>query len=76
MNDDREERLRAILARLPDEMRKCFVLRFVQGFEEAEIAVLMKIPAEMVRMHLFQARRRLLSAGLVTTTRRDRDHGE
>lgn len=73
MNDDREERLRAILARLPDEMRRCFLLRFVQGFEEGEIAVLMKIPVEMVRMHLLQARRRLQSVGL---TAKRRDHGE
>jgi RNA polymerase sigma factor (sigma-70 family) len=73
MSDDREEKLHAILARLPDEMRRCFLLRFVQGFEESEIAVLMKIPAEMVRMHLFQARRRLQSVGLATARR---DHGE
>jgi RNA polymerase sigma factor (sigma-70 family) len=75
MNDDREEKLRAILARLPDEMRRCFLLRFVQGFEESEIAVLMKIPIEMVRTHLSHARRRLQSMGLATTTR-DRAHGE
>jgi DNA-directed RNA polymerase specialized sigma24 family protein len=69
MDDDREERLRAVLEAvlnaspetLPDEVRRCFLLRFAQGFEESEIAVLMKIPLEMVRMHLHQVRRWLLS---------------
>lgn len=72
MNDDREEKLHAALERLPDEMRRCFLLRFVQGFEEFEIAILMKIPLEMVRQQLFQARQRLRSAGVSI---RGSDHG-
>jgi DNA-directed RNA polymerase specialized sigma24 family protein len=45
-------------------MRRCFLLRFMQGFEESEIAILMKIPLEMVRQLLYQARLRLQSAGV------------
>jgi DNA-directed RNA polymerase specialized sigma24 family protein len=56
-----EEKLRCVLENLPDEQRRCFLLRFVQGFDESEVAVLMKIPLEMVRMHLYQVRQRLLS---------------
>lgn len=59
MDDEQEERLHAALESLPDEMRRCFQLRFIQGFEESEIAVLMKMPIEMVRMHLYQGRKRL-----------------
>lgn len=72
MNDDREEKLHAALERLPDEMRRCFLLRFVQGFEESEIAILMRIPLEMVRQQLYQARRRLRTAGVAI---RGSDHG-
>ena len=59
MDDEQEERLRAALESLPDEMRRCCLLRFVQGFEENEIAVLMKMPIDMVRMHLYQVQNRL-----------------
>lgn len=44
---------------LPDEVRRCWVLRVGQGFGEEEIAVLMKIPIETVRHYLDQARHRL-----------------
>jgi DNA-directed RNA polymerase specialized sigma24 family protein len=59
MDDEQEERLRAALESLPDEMRRCSLLRFVQGFEENEIAVLMKMPIETVRMVLYQVEKRL-----------------
>ena len=59
MDAEQEERLRAALERLPDEMRRCCLLRFVQGFAENEIAVLMKMPIEIVRMHLYHAQKRL-----------------
>jgi DNA-directed RNA polymerase specialized sigma24 family protein len=64
MNDDQEEKLHAALATLPDEMRRCFLLRYVQGFDETEIAVLMKLRIETVRLRLFQARGRLGVAGV------------
>jgi DNA-directed RNA polymerase specialized sigma24 family protein len=59
MDDEQEERLRAALESLPDEMRRCGLLRFVQGFEENEIAVLMKMPVERVRMYLYHVQKRL-----------------
>ena len=59
MDDEQEERLRAALESLPDEMRQCGFLRFIQGFEENEIAVLMKMPADMVRIQLYQIQKRL-----------------
>jgi DNA-directed RNA polymerase specialized sigma24 family protein len=70
MDDEQEERLRTALASLPDEMRLCSLMRFVQGFEETEIAVLMKMPIEMVRMYLYQARKRLRLA--IVRPRQDR----
>jgi RNA polymerase sigma factor (sigma-70 family) len=64
MNDDQEEKLHAALETLTDDMRRCFLLRYVQGFEENEIAVLMKIRIETVRLRLFQARGRLALVGI------------
>jgi RNA polymerase sigma factor (sigma-70 family) len=63
MDDEQEENLHAALGQMPDELRRCFLLRFGQGFEENEIAVLLKIPVEMVRMNLHRVRQRLFSGG-------------
>jgi DNA-directed RNA polymerase specialized sigma24 family protein len=43
-------------------VRRCWVLRVGQGFDEEEIAVLMKIPVETVRRYLDQARHWLARA--------------
>jgi DNA-directed RNA polymerase specialized sigma24 family protein len=59
MHKDPEERLRAALETLPDEMRRCFLLHFGQGFEEEEIAILLRMPVEKVRSCLRQAGARL-----------------
>ena len=48
-----------MLENLPDEVRRCWVLRFRQGFAEEEIAMLLKIPLETVRLYLEEARERL-----------------
>lgn len=45
--------------RLPDDLRRCFLLRHGRGFCESEIAVLMKLTIEEVRDSLRTARRRL-----------------
>lgn len=47
------------LERLPDDVRRCFLLCHGRGFCESEIAVLMKLPIDLVRSHLWQARRKL-----------------
>lgn len=47
------------LERLPDDVRRCFLLRHGRGFCESEIAVLMKLTIGEVRDSLRMARRRL-----------------
>jgi DNA-directed RNA polymerase specialized sigma24 family protein len=64
MQRDLEERLRATLDSWPDDMRRCFLLHFGQGFEEGEIAILLRIPLARVQEQLRQARARLQPWGL------------
>lgn len=47
---------------LPDQMRKCLVLRVHQELKVREIGTLLKISEETVKAHLYQARRRLREA--------------
>ncbi|HEX3530350.1 MAG TPA: sigma factor-like helix-turn-helix DNA-binding protein [Thermoanaerobaculia bacterium] len=72
MNDDSEETLRAALETLPDEMRRCFLLHFGQGFDEGEIAVLLRIPVAQVHDGLQQALARLRSGDDPPRKRDDR----
>ena len=72
MNNDPEEILRSVLETLPDEVRRCFLLHFGQGFEEGEIAVLLKISVDRVRADLLQAQARLRSGGQPPRQRDDR----
>lgn len=53
--------LRAALAGLPEQMRRCCMLRYVNGLKYHEIAGLMQISIETVKAHLFQGRKRLAS---------------
>lgn len=50
---------RAALKDLPDQMRRCCLLRYEQGLKYQEIAIVMKISIETVKAHLHQARKRL-----------------
>ncbi|HEX4959628.1 MAG TPA: RNA polymerase sigma factor [Thermoanaerobaculia bacterium] len=50
---------RAALQELPDQMRRCCLLRFERGLKYQEIAIVMKISIETVKAHLHQARKRL-----------------
>jgi RNA polymerase sigma-70 factor (ECF subfamily) len=52
--------LRSALHELPDQMRRCCILRYEQGRKYQEIADTMKISIETVKAHLHQARKRLL----------------
>ena len=72
MNDDPEETLRVALETLPDEIRRCFLLHFGQGFEAGEIAVLLRIPVAQVHAGLQQALARLRSGGDPPRQRDDR----
>lgn len=53
--------LRAALHELPDQMRRCCILRYERGLKYHEIAAIMRISIETVKAHLHQARKRLLS---------------
>lgn len=59
LSPDRLESLREVLELLPDELRRCFLLRHARGYGEDEISVLMKLPIERVRICLWEARRML-----------------
>jgi RNA polymerase sigma-70 factor (ECF subfamily) len=50
---------RAALQELPEQMRRCCLLRYEKGLKYQEIAVVMKISIETVKAHLHQARKRL-----------------
>jgi RNA polymerase sigma-70 factor (ECF subfamily) len=49
----------AALLELPDQMRRCCLLRYEKGLKYQEIAIVMKISIETVKAHLHQARKRL-----------------
>jgi len=66
MQRDLEERLRATLETWPDDMRRCFLLHFGQGFDEGEIAILLRLPLARVQEHLRQAAARLRPWGLLS----------
>jgi DNA-directed RNA polymerase specialized sigma24 family protein len=59
LSADRLEALRGRVDGLPAELRRCFLLRYERGFDEEEIGVLMKLPADGVRECLAEAWRRL-----------------
>lgn len=59
VRQDQSQALQAALQGLPDQMRRCCILRYGQGLKYKEIAVLMKISIETVKAHLHQARKRL-----------------
>lgn len=54
------EKLRAAIQKLPDQMRRCCLLRYQQGLKYRHIAEVMKISIETVKAHLHQARKRLI----------------
>lgn len=61
LRDERRRALRSAIGRLPDQMRRCVVLRIYQELSYREIAGVLQISIETVKAHLFQARRRLKS---------------
>jgi len=56
---ERKKALHDALAGLPDQMRRCCILRYERGLKYKEIADIMKISIETVKAHLHQARKRL-----------------
>lgn len=61
---------RAALQELPDQMRRCCLLRYEKGLKYQEIAAIMKISIETVKAHLHQARKRLAAR---LETRKEKD---
>ncbi|HSS50135.1 MAG TPA: sigma-70 family RNA polymerase sigma factor, partial [Thermoanaerobaculia bacterium] len=51
--------LRQAMDRLPEQMRKCLVLRVDHEMAYKEIAVVLRLSPETVKVHLARARRRL-----------------
>lgn len=60
VRSERSKALHAALKDLPDQMRRCCILRYERGFKYKEIAYLMGISIETVKAHLHQARKRLM----------------
>lgn len=56
---ERARLLREAIGRLPEQMRKCLLLRVDQEMRYKEIAVVLRLSPETVKVHLFQARKRL-----------------
>ena len=59
---ERARLLREEVHMLPDQMRKCLILNVYHEFKVREIAQLLHLSPETVKVHLFQARRRLRKA--------------
>jgi len=53
--------LRRAFQELPDQMRRCCILRYEKGFKYQDIADVMGISIETVKAHLHQARKRLMA---------------
>jgi RNA polymerase sigma factor (sigma-70 family) len=56
---ERSRVLRGAMDKLPEQMRKCMVLRVEQDLTYREVAVVLRLSPETVKAHLFQARKRL-----------------
>jgi RNA polymerase sigma-70 factor (ECF subfamily) len=59
LRKERSRLLRQAIDRLPEQMRKCLVLRIDRELRYKEIAVLMRLSPETVKVHLLKARKRL-----------------
>jgi RNA polymerase sigma-70 factor (ECF subfamily) len=62
LREERARLVRAAVERLPEQMRRCLVLRLYHEMTYREIALVLRLSPETVKAHLFQARRRLQDA--------------
>jgi RNA polymerase sigma-70 factor (ECF subfamily) len=60
VRNQRSKALHDALKELPDQMRRCCILRYERGLKYQEIATVMGISIETVKAHLHQARKRLM----------------
>ncbi len=56
---ERKAGLKAAIDELPEQMRKCMVLRTYRELSYQEIAVVMRLSVETVKVHLFRGRAKL-----------------
>jgi RNA polymerase sigma-70 factor (ECF subfamily) len=61
LRKERRRLLREAVERLPAQMRKCLILRVYHELKYREIGTVLRLSPETVKVHLFQARRRLQS---------------
>lgn len=59
LSKERSHLLRQAIDKLPEQMRKCLVLRIDRELRYKEIAVLLRLSPETVKVHLAQGRKRL-----------------
>jgi RNA polymerase sigma-70 factor, ECF subfamily len=59
VRQERLKNLRKALQELPDQMRRCCILRYEKGLKYEEIATVMKISVQTVKAHLHQAKKKL-----------------
>lgn len=59
LDSERRQVLRGAIEELPHQMRRCTELRIYQDLSYREIAVVMRRSIETVKVHLFQARKKL-----------------
>lgn len=59
LRKERSRLLREAVDKLPEQMRRCLILRVYQDMRYREIAAVLRLSPETVKVHLFQARRRL-----------------
>jgi len=59
LRKERSRLLREAIEALPDQMRKCLILRCYRELKYREIAEVLRLSPDTVKAHLFQARQRL-----------------
>lgn len=59
LDHERRTALRTLVEQMPEQMRKCLTLRLYQELSYREIAVILKIKIDTVKVHLFRGRERL-----------------
>lgn len=59
LRDERVQAMDAAVQELPEQMRKCLTLRLYHQLAYREIAEVMKLNIETVKVHLFKARKKL-----------------
>jgi RNA polymerase sigma-70 factor (ECF subfamily) len=59
LRKERSRLLREAVEKLPEQMRRCLILRVYHDLRYREIGAVMRLSPETVKVHLFQARKRL-----------------